>query len=83
MSRKELIIVTAPIKGIESLHFTSTKLQGEDLWIPLANTKLFEQVEQLLTVNRIANNVTRIENVRACGLSTEYKVTYNEWEQGA
>ncbi len=83
MSRKELIIITAPIKGIKSLHFTSTKLQGADLWFPLASTELFNLVEQLLTVNRIANNVTRIENIRVCALSNEYKVTYNEWEQSA
>lgn len=77
--RRELIIIVAPIRGVDSFHFTSTKLQPGDIWFPVGDS-LFKSVEQAMQTNGIAHNVTRISEVGPSGASIDYRVTYNVYQ---
>ena len=85
--RDEAVILVCPINSILCVHFCRpAKLQGNDcdLWIPLYKTTNkhhldFFEIEALMTVNRIAHNITKIEHLRDCGLSAEYKITFNKY----
>lgn len=90
-----LILVMQTKHGI-SVHFCcsqkgNNKLAGSDsdLWIPLSATtdisKVdFKEIECIMELNRVANNVTKIEPVRNNGSTCyEYLVTYNEYVKAA
>lgn len=76
--RKSVVVIHDP--KIQAIHFTSTKLQGEDLWLPFdgKHENLHQAVEKLMVVNRIAHNVTRVERLRRCGICEEFEVVYND-----
>jgi len=75
--RKELIAIVMPVKGVNCVHFTSTKLQGNDLWIPLDGRAAFGFIKRLMVVNGVARSVVSMDALGECGKSTDYKVTYN------
>lgn len=62
-----------------AIHFTGTKLQGDDLWIPFdpERESLHWFIETILTMNNIAHNVTSVERIRQCGRCDDYRVVYN------
>lgn len=86
-NRDSAVILVCPLSAVLCVHFCRpAKLQGNDadLWIPLYKTTDkhnidFVEIERLMQVNRIAHNVTSIEYLRECGLSVEYKVTFNKY----
>lgn len=66
--------------GTYAIHFNDTKLQGDNLWLPLCHEEsLFPQIERIMVNNRVAANVTSIEDIRKVGMSTDYRIVYNEW----
>lgn len=79
--RETVIILVCPINGRMSFHFCAIKLlqgRNSDLWWPLPDgADLFSTVEQVMTVNGIAHNVTEITAVRVQGKCTDYRVTFN------
>lgn len=85
--RESVIAIVAPFADCLAIHFCSPKkLQGEDynLWIPLYKTTDmeswdFSEVERLMTINRIAQNVTSIRKVRFSGPSVDYEIIFNVW----
>jgi hypothetical protein len=77
--RRELVIIVAPIRGVDSFHFTSTKLQPGDIWFPVGDS-LFVSVEQAMQTNGIAHNVTRVSEINESGPSRDYRVTYNVYQ---
>lgn len=85
--RDSIIAVVAPFNDCLAIHFCSPKkLQGEDfnLWFPLSKTKAvdaldFSEVEQIMTINHIAHNVTSIRAVRCSGPSLDYEIVFNQW----
>lgn len=76
--RKSVVVIHNPT--LQAIHFTSTKLQGDDVWLPFdgKHENLHQAVEKLMVVNRIAHNVTRVERLRRCGICEEFQVIYNE-----
>jgi hypothetical protein len=69
---------TTVIATNKSFHFTDGKLQGDDVWFPIANNKsLFESVEEIMTSNDVAHNVIRLETIRDMGSCQDIKVIYN------
>ncbi len=75
--RQKLVIIVDESKKM--FHFTTTHLVGvcNEAWYPYAEGKLFEYVERYLTNAKIANNVTSIDELRACGKNKDFTVTYN------
>jgi hypothetical protein len=74
MRAKIMIISTG-----KEFHFTEGKLQRGDIWFPIKNdTSLFEAVEEIMTINNIAHNVTRLELERDLGNCKDYTVVYNK-----
>jgi hypothetical protein len=65
------------VRGHLSVHFCGTRLQGEDLWFPLNGDDLFKVVENLMFANKIAFNVTAINESNSYAACTDYIVTYN------
>lgn len=63
------------------IHFTSvcSGVNG-DAWYPLNGVELFEKVESLLVLSGDASNVVSVEELRQCGDSKDFLVTYNEAE---
>jgi len=76
--RKSVVVIHNPTK--QAIHFTSTKLRGDDVWLPFdgKHENLHQAVEKLMVVNSIAHNVTRVERLRRCGICEEFEVVYNE-----
>lgn len=74
--RAKVVVIVAPINGVESLHFCGTELQGEDKWFPIRQG-LFVTIEVLMVAFGIAHNVTSVSELRECGKSTDYEVVYN------
>lgn len=88
--RANVVVIVAPINGVESLHFCSTFLKGyeidestgmfksggKDAWFPIRQG-LFVTIEVLLVAFGIAHNVTSVSELRECGESTDYEVVYN------
>ncbi len=63
----------------KEFHFIEGKLQGNDIWFPIkSDTSLFEAVEEIMTINNIAHNVTRLELERNMGNCKDYTVVYNK-----
>lgn len=83
--RETVMIMVCPINGRMSFHFCAIELlQGinNDLWWPLPDgADLFSTVEQVMTVNGIAHNVTEIAAVRMQDKCTDYRVTFNRKEK--
>lgn len=84
LKRDKLVIITAIMKdGNRYLHFCSPKLlQGinNNLWIPIPRDEslLFEQVEQIMTINKVCHNVVSIKKIRQNNeTSFDYEVIYN------
>lgn len=76
---RKSVIVIHDLKR-KAIHFTSTKLQGEDLWFPYdrdVSPTMWPVVESLMTLNGIAHNVTSNECIRRCGACEDFKVIYN------
>jgi len=75
--RKSVIVIHDQKR--KAIHFTGTKLQGEDVWFPYEckSETLFSIVEKLMVLNKVANNVTNIQHVRRCGVSEDFQVVYN------
>lgn len=74
--RAELTIIACCVNGMPCVHFTSTKLQGDDLWFP-THGNLFITIERLMIANGIAHNVARIDLIREGQTHKDYLVTYN------
>lgn len=83
-SRASVTIIVSEIQGRQAFHFCSIPLlQGanSDLWWPLPEGEhLHHAVEVVMTVNRIAHNVTRVEYLRENGDSRDYTVIFNRGE---
>lgn len=64
---------------IDFIHFTSncSGVNG-DAWYPLNGVKLFEKVESILVLAGVASNVVSVEELRQCGDSKDFLITYNE-----
>lgn len=60
----------------QAFHFCGTKLQGDDIWFAV-NGHLYECVEKIMTLNKVAHNVAYIECIRTCGNNEDYEITYN------
>jgi hypothetical protein len=87
--RAKVVVIVAPVNGVESLHFCSTALKGytecdpvsgfkdggEDKWFPIRQG-LFVTIEVLLVAFGIAHNVTSVSELRECGESTDSEVVY-------
>lgn len=63
----------------KAIHFTDTKLQGEDVWFPYEKSAiaLLPAIERLMTLNRVAHNVVSVEHQRRCGVCDDWRVVYN------
>jgi hypothetical protein len=79
--RRQAVIIVAPMKGIPSFHFTSTLLQGNDIWFPIGEDSLFVAVEKVMQANEVAHNVTSVGEIRECGPSKDYLVVFNMGEK--
>jgi len=76
--RRHLVVIVAPIKGVKSFHFTSTALQGQDLWFPVGETSLFVAIERAMVANEVAHNVTSVSEIREnTEDSSDYLVRFN------
>lgn len=77
--RKSVVVIHNPKN--QSIHFASTKLQGDDLWLPFdgKHENLHQAVEKVMVLNRIAHNVTGVQRLRRCGICEEFEVVYNEF----
>lgn len=75
--RKSVVVIHDPKR--KAIHFTDTKLQGDDVWLPHNHVAeaLFPTVENLMVLNGIAHNVTSIQRLRCCGVCEEFEVVYN------
>lgn len=84
LSRASVTIIVSVIQGRQAFHFCSIPLlQGvnHDLWWPLPEGEhLHRAVEAVMTLNRVAHNVTRIDFLRENGGSTDYTVIFNRGE---
>lgn len=88
--RRKVVVIVAPVNGVECLHFCSTVLKGytldessgtfepggEDKWYPIRQG-LFVTIEVLMVAFGIAHNVTSVSELRENGPSTDYEVIYN------
>lgn len=83
--RATVVILVCPINGRRSFHFCAIELlQGSnnDLWWPLADgADLFSAIEEVMTVNGIAHNVTDVTPIAVQGKCTDYRVTFNKVER--
>lgn len=84
INRDKLFIITAIMNdGNRYLHFCSPKLlQGinYNLWIPIPmdESLLFEQVERIMSINKICHNVVSVNKIRKNNeTSYDYEVVYN------
>ena len=80
--RRQAVIIVAPMKGIMSFHFTSTLLQGNDIWFPIGDDSLFVAVEKVMVANEVAHNVTSVHQVNESGPSTDHLVRFNMGRKG-
>lgn len=73
-NRKTARLITAPINGVNSFHFTAPHLRGEngDMWYPIKDGNLFASVEEKLIEMGEAFNVTDVSHKSAF-----FEVTYN------
>ena len=78
--RREVVVIVAPIRGVDSFHFTSTKLQPGDIWFPVGDDSLFVAIEKAMQTNGIAHNVASISEINQSGASRDYRVTYNAYQ---
>jgi len=80
-SRESVTVIVSQVQGNPCFHFCRIPLlQGEncDLQWPFNMTlSLFENIEAVMTLNRVAHNVTRVEFLREQGQSRDYLITYN------
>lgn len=79
--RARVTVILSHVQGKPCFHFCSIPLlQGEncDLQWPFDKSlSLFENIELVMTLNRVAHNVTRVDFLREQGQSSDYLVTYN------
>jgi len=75
--RKTVVVIHDPKR--KAIHFTSTKLQGDDVWLPYdrETIALHPTIEKLMVLNGIAHNVTSVQRVRQCGICEDFEVVYN------
>lgn len=90
MARKVLTAMVAGVSGQLALHFCSTHLRGthdtkegivgREVWFPLPTNgyDLFDEIERILIINKVAHNVVSLERTQVYPACTDYKVTYNE-----
>ena len=77
-NRAELVIIRMPVNDVDSFTITSRDVQPEvDVIYPVGDN-LFKSVESVLVELGAAHNVTRIDELRKCGKSIDYKVVYNK-----
>lgn len=92
--RKTAVVIVAVIKGTPSIHFCDTRLSGADnnLWMPVNTTgitlspvaekiersHIHAAIEQIMTINNVAHNVVRVEEIKREKGYLDYRVTYNE-----
>lgn len=83
MSKQETVmVIAAPIKGHPHFHFCSTRLQGEDYWYRATGLNWVGQhITDVMLQEGVAAAVTNIEQVRECGDSVDYRVTYTPAEE--
>lgn len=77
--RREVVVIVAPVRGVDSFHFTSGKLQPGDIWFPVGES-LFASIERAMQTNGIAHNVANISEINQSGASRDYRVTYNAYQ---
>ncbi|OCJ37364.1 MULTISPECIES: hypothetical protein [Serratia] len=91
--RKTCMVIYCVIKGTPSIHFCSSPLSGADsnLWIAInpasssvspvgqkvERSDLHAAIEQIMTINNMAHNVVRVEEVLRRKEYVDYCVTYN------
>ncbi|WP_130537679.1 hypothetical protein [Thiomicrorhabdus indica] len=88
--RNKINLIVMPVNGITCVHFCKhiqfgTEIDANelvDLWIPIDTGRLFESIEQILFVNKIAHNLVSLNEVRTCGLSKDYEAVFNVLEKG-
>ncbi|QFS87571.1 hypothetical protein FIU96_12045 [Marinobacter sp. THAF39] len=79
MGRETVVIIVSEVNGNRAIHFTSGKLQVNDLWFPITQeNSLFRGVERVLVTNGIAHNVSFMKLLRVTPTSKDWEVTYNE-----
>lgn len=76
--RNRVVVIHNPT--LKSIHFTSTKLQGNDVWFPFEGKQenLHQEVEKIMILNNVAHNVADVQLIRHCGICDEFEVKYNE-----
>lgn len=73
LARQKLVVLHDT--QLKAIHFTSSKLQGKNLWIPYSCD--FSDIEKIMVLNKVAVNVAHINVLRTCGQCTELEVVYN------
>lgn len=77
--RSDVVVIFDRKRGM--FHFTSGPLRtsnsGRELWFPQARMDIFQSVEHVLVNNGIANHCVHLEELRRCGESTDYRITYS------
>lgn len=78
VANRKTVVVILDLKR-KAIHFTNTKLQGDDVWFPhdFQVTALFPAVENIMVTNHVAHNVASVAWLRRCGACEEFLVIYN------
>lgn len=79
LATRKTVVVILDIKR-KAIHFTNTKLQGDDVWFPhdFQVMALFPAIENIMVMNHVAHNVASVGWLRRCGACEEYLIIYNE-----
>ncbi|WP_173272764.1 hypothetical protein [Thiosulfatimonas sediminis] len=88
--RASINIIVQEVNGVLCAHLTREMqfateidcMELIDLWFPVNESDLFKSIEDVFVANRIAHNVTHIEELRKCGNSTDYRVEFNVGARG-
>lgn len=80
-SRARVTVIVSQVQGMACFHFCSISLlQGENAnlqWPLDPALSLFENIERIMCLNRVAHNVARVDFLRAQGQARDYEVIYN------
>ncbi|GIU42924.1 hypothetical protein TUM4438_10640 [Shewanella sairae] len=78
VARQELTIIVDATKMM--FHFCRGDLSGfgHEAWYPYVEGMLFQYVERFLIAAQVAENVVKVEELRQCGNTVDYLVTYNQ-----
>lgn len=88
--RAEVTVIVTQINGVDSFHFCTTELKGDDEWFPLLKLEgasiddiVFKSVEEKMVSEGVAHNVVSVTlkhgfRNAANHFCRDYTVVYNE-----